>query len=333
VIAKVGSSLNQLKTAPMGKVDESQDVEIVGEQDEYYKIKPPAGTYLYVNESFVDPLKALPTVPERKEKEQAPPIIAHNNNSGPKILTPPHPAAQAVAPNEEVPAGAVKTETPQPSQTPEAPPTEVATAASETFGKLEADFKLASEKSITDQPVEGLLTGYTDLLKQEGLSSQTRKIAEVRVSTLKLRTEAKAEFIAAREEQRLAADRQKALVAEKEEITERIKEKEVTFYAAVGTLRASSIQRGDGTLFRLTDPATGRTIAYLRTMDAKFASMMGQFVGVKGIVTTDTALNMKIIDQPLGIEGVDPAKVNNSIAAQIIPPSLVPGLHARTPAD
>jgi len=57
-----------------------------------------------------------------------------------------------------------------------------------------------------------LLTGYTDLLKQESLSAQTRKIAEVRVATLKLRGQAKAEFIAAKEEQRLAADRQKALL-------------------------------------------------------------------------------------------------------------------------
>jgi len=335
VIAKVGSSLNQLKTAPMGKVDESQDVEIVGEQDEYYKIKPPAGTFLYVNESFVDPLKALPTPPERREKEQAPPIIAHN--TGPKILTPPaRPPTPPVTPNEEVPKGPLKTETPQPSQPPAAgAPTEVATAAPtpDSFEKLEADFKAANEKPITDQPVDALLTGYTELLKQETLLPRTRQVAEVRVSTLKLRSQAKAEFIAAREEQRLAADRQKALVAERQEIQQRIKEQEVTFYAAVGTLRASSIQRGNGTLFRLTDPATGRTIAYLRTSDAKYASMLGQFVGVKGIVTTDSALNMKIIEGPTATEAVDPAKVNASVAAQIIPPSLVPGLHARTPTD
>jgi len=122
VIAKVGSSLNQLKTAPMGKVDESQDVEIIGEQDEYYKIKPPAGTFLYVNESFVDPLKALPT-PAEKRQDPAPPVIARNTSSGgPKILTAP-PRPTPVAPNEEVPAGALKTETPQPSAAPAAPET------------------------------------------------------------------------------------------------------------------------------------------------------------------------------------------------------------------
>jgi len=78
-----------------------------------------------------------------------------------------------------------------------------------------------------------------------------------------------------------------------------------------------------------SDPRPAGRLHTLRTTEAKYASMIGQFVGVKGAVTTDTALNMKIIDQPTATEPVDIAKVNNSVAAQIIPPSLVPGLHAR----
>src|ERR1019366_3041367 len=134
----------------------------------------------------------------------------------------------------------------------------------------------------------------------------------------------KTEFLALRDTQVQAADRQKALVAEREEIQQRIKEKQVTFYAAVGTLRASSIQRGNGTLFRLTDPATGRTVAYVRTDDPKYASLMGQFIGVKGTLTTDTALNLKIVEQPTAAEPVDKSKVNDSVSAQIVPPSLMP---------
>ena len=51
-------------------------------------------------------------------------------------------------------------------------------------------------------------------------------------------------------------------------------------------------------MYRLTDPSTGRTVAYIRTNDSKYAGMLGQFIGVKGTINTDTALNMKFIDQP-----------------------------------
>jgi hypothetical protein len=49
---------------------------------------------------------------------------------------------------------------------------------------------------------------------------------------------------------------------------------------------------------------------------------MGQFVGVKGDATTDPQLSLKVIT-PTTIAAVDPAKVNSSIAADIIPPSLL----------
>src|SRR5436305_8500066 len=59
IIAKVGSSLNPMKINPMAKVDQGQDVQILGEQDEYYRIAPPEGSYLYINQQFVDPFKPL----------------------------------------------------------------------------------------------------------------------------------------------------------------------------------------------------------------------------------------------------------------------------------
>ncbi len=95
-------------------------------------------------------------------------------------------------------------------------------------------------------------------------------------------------------------------------------------YTAVGTLRGSSLQHAGSTLYRLTDPATGRTVAYVRTPEPKYADLIGQFVGVKGALSTDSALNMKIIDSPTAVQTIDPTKVNGSIAAEILPPSLLP---------
>jgi hypothetical protein len=329
-VAKVGSTLNPMKTAPMAELTEGQDVEILGEADEYYKIKPPQGSYLYVSESQVNPVKlvepkphdviagpnvAKPAVPipDKTGAKPADPVPPTANSGGPLITdaTKPRNVPSTTQPSEDaVPAGPVVAEVP----------------AGPTFEHLEGDFKSANAMPITEQPIDVLLAGYTELLKSDSLSSQTRRIAEVRVSTLKLRTQAKAEFLAVRDNQQQAADRQKARIAEQEEIQQRIKEKAVTFYAAVGTLRPSSIQRGSGTLFRLTDPSSGRTIAYVRSNDSKYATLLGQFVGIKGALSTDAALNIKIVEKPTAAETVDPAKVNNSIVAQVVPPSMMPGL-------
>ena len=98
----------------------------------------------------------------------------------------------------------------------------------------------------------------------------------------------------------------------------------MTLYATVGTLRTSSIQHAGATLYRVTDPETGRTVAYIRTTDTAPMALLGQFVGVKGTISTDDSVNMKMIDNPTLVEPVDQAKVNGSVAAQILPPSLLP---------
>jgi hypothetical protein len=98
----------------------------------------------------------------------------------------------------------------------------------------------------------------------------------------------------------------------------------VTYYTVVGTLRTSSLQHGSETLYRLTDPATGRTVAYIRSNDNKYPNLLGQFIGIRGTMNTDPSLNMKIVDDPTVAEAVDPTKVNSSIAAQLVPPSMMP---------
>jgi len=117
--------------------------------------------------------------------------------------------------------------------------------------------------------------------------------------------------------------KQLALQAEREELEGRIKNSGVKYFAAVGTLRVSSLQQGGGTLYRLTDPKTGRTVVYLRTDDQKIGTFLNQFIGVQGDMSTEQAINLKVVT-PTSFEPVDQSKVNISIAAQIVPPSLMP---------
>jgi hypothetical protein len=56
---RVGSTLNAMKTKLAMKLDAGTNVQILGEQDEYFKIKPPEGVFVYVNKQFVDAVKVL----------------------------------------------------------------------------------------------------------------------------------------------------------------------------------------------------------------------------------------------------------------------------------
>jgi hypothetical protein len=74
-------------------------------------------------------------------------------------------------------------------------------------------------------------------------------------------------------------------------------------------------------------------VAYIRTNDPKYATFLGQFIGVKGTINVDQALNMKTIDQPTEAAVVDQSKLNKSVMAQIVPPSMMQGVRSASTGD
>jgi hypothetical protein len=199
--------------------------------------------------------------------------------------------------------------------------------AENQFDKLEGEFAQASLKPLEEQPVHELLDAYTKLSADAALPESMRRIADFRTQVLKTRADAKDQLVEVKKVQDDMKQKQMALRAERAEIEQRLKQTQVTFYTACGTLRPSSIQQGNATLYRLTDPANGRSVVYLRSDDEKLGGAIGQFVGVKGEVASDQNLNLRIVTVT-SFEMVNPAKVGQSVAAQIVPPSLLPGASA-----
>jgi hypothetical protein len=76
-------------------------------------------------------------------------------------------------------------------------------------------------------------------------------------------------------------------------------------------------------MYRLTDPNTGRTLVYIRSNDPKYAGLLNQFIGVKGDITEDPNISLKMIS-PTDVEAVDQSKVNTTVSATLIPPSMLP---------
>lgn len=324
---RAGSDLNAMKTTVQTKLQPGQRVRIMGEQDEYFKIEPPAGSYLYVDQRYVDAVRRTPVAGEEYvEKPTAKPEPAVDEEQTDTALVTETPEA-ATNPSTRADDGA---------ETARAKPTAPEDAAQDLTTQvedLEAKFKEASKKPLIDQPLESLTKGYQALIAKKDLPRNVRRVADARLAALKVRTEARESYLALRKNQEESQQQRQALVSEREELQERLKQTEVKVFTAVGTLRTSSLQIGADTLYRLTDPETGRTVVYIRSTDPGFGSMINQFVGVRGELVSDPQLNLKVISNPTGAEVVDQTKVNGTVAAQVIPPSLLPKIPTASTFD
>jgi uncharacterized protein YgiM (DUF1202 family) len=353
---RTGSELNSMKTTVQTKLDAGTDVKILGEQEEYFKIEPPQGAYLYVKKDFVTPKERVPVAgegiaaatpdqqgqaqpaePQQPEKTAKLPAddttgaagaiadAATQNQGQPSEPTAPttgNDAAAAPTPTQGATADA-KAQSGGTGTATRPSDSQPATADAK-FEKLEAEFETASQKPIVEQPIDELLGSYQSLVKDETLPESLKRLADARIAALKVRKQTREEFVAVRKNQEEMENRRKALQAERQELEEQIKATNVEFYAAVGTLRTSSLQQGpkSTTLYRLTDPQTGRTLVYIRSADRETSALLNQFVGVKGELRSDPLLRMKVIT-PTEARPVDQTKVGTTVAAGVLPPSLL----------
>ena len=320
-IAKAGSELNDLAVQPMATLHEGEDVMIIGQHNEYFKIKPPKDSYLWINKQFVDPVKVIAKADEGPQPQaQADKTEPEQPARQPKHEIAAQPDNDAAGPTSRPAEGPAVADAVEP-QAPTSQPAPLNAIAE--YEKLEKQFTDAGQKPILDQPLPELLAGYQKVLEMDDLPPSMQRIAELRIATIKARNDAREKFLAVRKQNDEMGQKQQALAAERQEIEDRMKQNDLQIYTALGTLRSSSLQYGQGTLYRLTDPATGRTVAYVRTNDtAKFGPFLNQFVGVRGTASSDGQLKT-IIQNPTELKPVDQSKVNLSVAAQFIPPSML----------
>ncbi len=346
LIVRAGSGLNEMKNAVQTSLNDNDRVVILGEKDEYFKIQPPAGAYLYVNKDFVSPVKQVAAVDPGAVAngggavENGGAANGGGANSGGAVangdgangatdtsatrgagIVPENPgngdAMAATQPGMADNAGAA-------TQPATSQPVDAVAEAQDAFTKLEEQYKQVEGTPIDEQPVDEMVKGYEPLASGDKLPESMRRIAAYRLAILRERAKAKEQLIALKQEQEAFAKRQQASQAERSELTDRIEKTDVRIYEAVGELRPSSLQSGNEMLYRLTDPATGRTVVYVRSGDPNIGAHMGKFVGVKGSTATDSRLDIVVVT-PTAVEDVDPAEVNTKVAAKRVPPSMASG--------
>jgi uncharacterized protein YgiM (DUF1202 family) len=313
VSVRAGSSLVPQKGTIQTRLQDGDKVTILGEQDEYYKVKPPEGAFVFVSKQFVNPVHALASNPAGPAGPSTPTGHTPDNNSSANNSSgnpSPRPARNSNSANpDEAIAPPVPT-----SQ-----PAEVASAETD-YDSAEAAYNDAAAKPLEEQPLDTLITQYTALADNTHLPATLRRNATARLANLRSRQDSQKDMLAVKKLRDESNERLAKLKAEQEQIQAHMRG--IQYYTAVGTLQPSELQTGGTTLYRLTDPGTGHTVVYVRPDDT-VGQYVNNFVGVKGDVVADANLGVKVLN-PTSISQVDPNAVNGTVTAQMIPQSMLP---------
>ncbi|MAE61181.1 MAG: hypothetical protein CMJ49_07475, partial [Planctomycetaceae bacterium] len=183
--------------------------------------------------------------------------------------------------------------------------------------ELEAKFHEVSALPIDQQPLNELTAAYT-ALKATKLHEADLAIVDVRLHILAARRELL-------ESIRLIADARRQLQQQRDQAAAppQVVAKPKA-YTAVGLLFASTLYTGDVLphLYRLVEPLSGLTIAYVEPSDAAdLRPMLGRLVGVVGKARSDPALRLRVV-------AVETADV---LSAQPIPATV--GVSTDLPTD
>ena len=355
---RVGSTLSQGVDAVAARLSPGDEVQVVGEDSQYYHVTPPKSVFFYVAQKDLEQVREVKVTPTARgwkvgelPAAQAPAAQAPAEPE-PSPATPPAPAitrTPAQPADEPVPPtvlppgdddGAAAADDTADATTPDAAPEVPAEAAPsaeapatrpalvEAFRALDARYVDEAAKPLEEQPLADLRSQYADMLARtadDPAGPAVKPLIEARLKTIEIRQAALDDLRSIQSMREQMVKRQQALQAEQGELATRAQRGNVTMYAAVGQLQPSSLQIGGGSLYRLCDPQTGRTLVYLRA-DGQAAAALGKslekFVGVTGETVNDADLELKYV-RVAKVADVDPSQLFETVAAEMIPPSLV----------
>ncbi len=163
---------------------------------------------------------------------------------------------------------------------------------------LERQFKAVRSQPDASAEFDALRAKYEELAEATEATGSVKGVANARAQQLRLLTETQYEMQSL-ERRKSEQDQNKQGIAKLILDIQRRAD-----YTAIGVLNASAVYDGERLpeLYRLTDPMTGATVAYVEpNADIAMGPMIGTLVGVKGGKEYDPALRISVI-APLAIE-------------------------------
>ena len=239
-------------------------VQIVGENGSYYRIIPPAGAFAYLAPgSLLNP---------------------------PPVPAPPQPA---VAPTTPVPATQIAV---PPATTQNAgitPPLVPPTPTGPTLSSLDEQLRAAMKLPLDQQPLSELTKAYQGLLADPNLPAAQLPLVRQRLALLERSAQLQATLAEV-----TAVERKMDAAATQPAPGTRGNVQAQPHYDAVGQLQASVVYDGVKLprLYRLVDPASGRTVAYVQPGAAiEPGNCLGRMVGLVGQAQEDPGLKLPVL--------------------------------------
>ena len=244
-----------------------------------------------------------------REEPTVPPVVeaspaVGNEGSGEK---PGSEEAATGAPEEEHPTLRPEdAEEAQPSHAPSeaesAPPAPPVSGHKAALDDLEAKYARLQGEPIESAEVAPLRQLYLDLAQDAAKSPTIARYATARAEQLAIWAELQ------QQRNEITRLRQRIRMRAEETQAVRLALDTTVDYAAVGRLAVSTIYDGQRLpkLYRVQDPATGRTIAYLRPDEGfDLPGMLDQIVGIVGVKSFDDGLRLNLV-QPRRIDLLTP---------------------------
>jgi hypothetical protein len=322
VYVRAGSELEDRKSATQIMLDKGAKVEILGEAEGFYKIHPPKGASLYVSKTYVEPVASRLRTGLAEQHAAAPkrePTPADATTPGTALATTP-PAPGAAAPTGPVTPGAVATTQPdegpalevEPGVEPsprtlpapskpgldKGPPAVSGAGKSKTpapakaasnrpryevmLSELENLMRAELKRPVKEQDLTALRSRFEEIANQkdENIPAQ---IARIRLQQLKdwqvLVTARGDSVVSATDLESYRA----GLTEERAKIMQRPIEKAAIRYDLEGELRRSYAFAAQQGRYRLVDPRSGSTVAYVDvppTLNVNVENLVGCVVGI-----------------------------------------------------
>jgi len=311
VYVRAGSSLEERRrSATQVVLDKGAEVEITGETDGFFRVKPPKGASLYISKSYVQPVEArlssgLVDRFEQRAAQRSPATTPGENQPEKMVLDPlpseedvPPPTrkesniANSAPPAEDMPidvdamsealsdaAGAATATDPAPVKSKSKPLTGRYRAL---LAMLESELSALKTPPIDVEVARTLRERYTEIAEQdeERVPAEIAKIRMQQIDDL-INLQATRREIS-RSVAELDVFRQE-LEAERMRISRRRTEAALQKFDLEGELRQSYAFAPENRRYRLVDPDRGATIAYIDippSLDIRVQELIGRRVGV-----------------------------------------------------
>ena len=181
---------------------------------------------------------------------------------------------------------------------PSAPATPKFVSRRATLDDLEQQFRAVRSQPEASAEFEALRARYQDLASASDATGNVRGVAQARAQQLTLLTETQVQLQGLERRKSELDDRRRGIRQLVLDIQRRSE------FNAIGVLNASAVYDGVRLpeLYRICDPMTGATIAYVEpNAEIPMGPMIGTLVGVKGASQFDPALRLSVIS-PLSVD-------------------------------